>query len=160
MDDAYKQAAGPTSPQLTKKSSRLRVLLPYAACAVPAAAHLVRAVREREPRGLAFVAAAHGVLALLFLCLGRFEKAPTAEARGRLRLWVWALCTALTGLFAGRVAPAMPPPLGLIVYGMAMLVSAGGFVLLFLCDAGDDGAASGLETHEKSRNKNSKVSEF
>ncbi|CAO2205338.1 unnamed protein product [Urochloa humidicola] len=131
MEDVCKQAAGPTPPpQLTKKSSRIRVLLPYAACAVPAAAHLARAVRDREPRGLAFVAAAHGILALLFLCLGRFEAAPTAEARRRLRVWVWALSTALTGLFAGRVAPAMPPPLGLLVHGTALLVVAGGFVLL------------------------------
>ncbi|CAO2161350.1 unnamed protein product [Urochloa humidicola] len=152
MEDGCKQGAGPTLPQQQTKSSRLHVLLLYAACVVPAAAHLARAVREREPRGMAFVAAAYGALALLFLCLGRFEKAPTAEARKRLRIWVWALSTALTGLFAGRVAPAMPPPLGMLVYGMALLVSAGGFVLLFLCDDGD-GAASALGTREKSQNK-------
>ncbi|CAO2185962.1 unnamed protein product [Urochloa humidicola] len=136
MEDGCKQGAGPTSPQQQTKSSRLHVLLLYVACVVPTAAHLARAVRERDPRNLAFVTAAHGALALLFLCLDRFEKATTAEARKRLRIWVWALSTALTGLFAGRVAPAMPPPLGLLVYGMAVLVSAGGFVLLFLCDAG------------------------
>jgi hypothetical protein len=44
-------------------------------------------------------------------------------ARGRLRVWVWALSTVLTGLFACRVAPAVPPPLGLLLYGLALLVT-------------------------------------
>jgi len=46
----------------------------------------------------------------------------------------------------------LPPPLGVLVYGLALLVTAGGFVLLFLCDAGDDGAAS-LGTREKSQDE-------
>ncbi|OEL33770.1 hypothetical protein BAE44_0005214 [Dichanthelium oligosanthes] len=147
MDDGCKQAAAPTSPPRMKNSRRLRVMLPHAACLVLAAAHLARAVREREPRDVAFVVAAHAALALLFLCVGRHEEAATtSEARGRLRLWVWALSTALTGLFASRVAPAMPPPLGLLIYGMAVLVTAGGFALQVLCDAGDGAASVGTRT--------------
>ncbi|RCV24996.1 hypothetical protein SETIT_5G131100v2 [Setaria italica] len=149
MDDGCKQAARPTSPQrMKKKSSRLRVLLPHVACLVLAAAHLARAAQEREPRAVAFVAATHGALALLFLCLGRHDvAAPTGEARGRLRVLVWALSAALTGMFACRVAAAMPRPLALLVYGMAVLVASGGFVLLFLCDAGEYGDAGlGIRT--------------
>ncbi|KAF8705768.1 hypothetical protein HU200_030971 [Digitaria exilis] len=133
------------------KSSRLRVLLPYVAYLVPAIAHLARAARgERRREDVAFVLAAHGALALL-LCLGRHEAAPTAAARGRIRARVWALSTALTGLFASRVAPAMPPPLGVLVYAMALLVAAGGFALLFLCDdAGDEDGAASLGIREKS----------
>lgn len=145
MDDGCncKQAARPTPPhpwmtkKKKKKSSRLGVVvLPLVAFLALAAAHLARAARE--PRDLAFVAAAHGALALLFLCLGRHEAAaPTAEAAtGPIKVGVWALSTALTGMFACRVAPAMPPPLALLVYGMAALVTAGGFVLLFLCNDG------------------------
>ena len=74
-------------------------------------AYSSRPPTSREPRDLAFVVAAHAALALLLLCVGRHEAAPTAEARGRLRVCVWALSTALTGLFACRVAPAVPPPL-------------------------------------------------
>lgn len=39
-----------------------------------------------------------------------------------------------------------------LVYGSALLVAAGGFVLLFLCDAGDGHGAAGLGTCAKSRN--------
>nr|CAB3475970.1 unnamed protein product [Digitaria exilis] len=151
MDDGYKQqSAGP--PQRMTKSSRLRALLPYVASLVPAIAHLARAARgERRREDVAFVVAAHGALALLLLCLGRHEAAPTAAARGRIRAWVWALSTALTGLFACRVAPAMTPPLGVLVYDMALLVAAGGFALLFLCDdAGDGAGAASLGIREKS----------
>ncbi|PAN32628.1 hypothetical protein PAHAL_5G501100 [Panicum hallii] len=142
IDDGSKQAAARprTSPEQAKSRSLRR--LPHVACLVLAAAHLARA-----PRDLAFVAAAHAALALLLLCVGRHEAAPTAEARGRLRVLVWALSTALTGLFACRAAAAVPPPLGVLVYGLALLVTAGGFVLLFLGDAGD------LWTREKSQDK-------
>ncbi|PUZ58388.1 hypothetical protein GQ55_5G506000 [Panicum hallii var. hallii] len=147
IDDGSKQAAARprTSPEQAKSRSLRR--LPHVACLVLAAAHLARAARERAPRDLAFVAAAHAALALLLLCVGRHEAAPTAEARGRLRVLVWALSTALTGLFACRVAAAVPPPLGVLVYGLALLVTAGGFILLFLGDAGD------LWTREKSQDK-------
>ena len=152
IDDGSKQAAaGASSPEQAKSRRSLR-RLPHVACLALAAAHLARAARELAPRDLAFVAAAHAALALLLLCVGRHEAAPTAEARGRLRVCVWALSTALTGLFACRVAPALPPPLGVLVYGLALLVTAGGFVLLFLCDAGDDGAAS-FGTREKSQDE-------
>lgn len=139
MDDGYKQQASGPPPSRTK-SSRLRALLPQVACLVPAAAHLARIARG-EQRDVGFVVAAHGVLALLLLCLGRHAAAPTAAARARLRAWVWALSTALTGLFACRVAQAMPPPLGMLVYGMALVVTAGGFALVFLCDDAGDSAA-------------------
>jgi hypothetical protein len=62
------------------------------------------------------------------------------------------LSTSLTDLFASRVAPAVPPAMALLVYGSALLVAAGGFVLLFLCDAGDGHGAAGLGTCAKSRN--------
>ncbi|XP_052140906.1 uncharacterized protein LOC127760658 [Oryza glaberrima] len=98
-----------------------------------------------EPRDLAFVAAAYTMLALLLYCVGRFEalaadgSSPAAAvARERLRLPVWALSTALTVLFSSRVAPMMPPPLNALVVAMSVVVTVGGFCLLFLGNAGED----------------------
>ncbi|KAF0916055.1 hypothetical protein E2562_000683 [Oryza meyeriana var. granulata] len=131
-----------------------RRLLPCMACLIVAghvAACTYRAAGD--PRDLAFVAGAYAMLAMLLCCVARFEaladdgSPAAAVARERLKLPVWALSTALTALFSTRVAPMMPPPLNALVVAMALLVTVGGFCLLFLCDAGnagddDDEAAS------------------
>ncbi|KAJ1282244.1 hypothetical protein BS78_03G036900 [Paspalum vaginatum] len=134
--------AAPRSPEHQQRRSWRRAVLLGTGCGL-AAVNLARA-----PGDLAFVVPAHAVLALLFLCLGRFEEAPppTPEARAPLRACVWALSAALTAMFTCRVAPAMPSPLNLLVYGMALLVTAGGFVLLVplrICDAGDGDGGQG-----------------
>ncbi|KAL5228245.1 hypothetical protein ABZP36_016510 [Zizania latifolia] len=121
-----------------------RRLLPCVACflvAVHFAAATYRAARD--PGDLCFVASAYSMLAVLLYLVGRSESlaadgSPAAAvARERLKLPVWALSSALTALFSSRVAPMMPPPLRAVVVAMALLVTVGGFCLLFLCNAGN-----------------------
>jgi hypothetical protein len=48
---------------------------------------------------------------------------------------VWALTTLLTVMFASRVAPLMPPAVGVAVWIMAVATDAGGFwAFFFLID--------------------------
>jgi hypothetical protein len=78
-----------------------------------------------------FVLTADAALVLLFLCLRQFEQG----ARGRdtkIRAAVWALTTLLTVMFASRVAPLIPPPVGAVVWFMAVATAAGGFWAFFI----------------------------
>lgn len=87
----------------------------------------------------AFVAASYSALLLLFRSLRAYERLPPGEEeeaggrRARLRREVWALCTLLTVMFAWKVAAAMMPfwlAAG-VVWAMAALTTAGGYVALF-----------------------------
>ncbi|CAN6191259.1 unnamed protein product [Urochloa humidicola] len=78
-----------------------------------------------------FVLAAYAALLLLLHSLRRFERAPPAD-RGRSKAAVWALSTLLTVMFASRVAPLMPPPVGVAVWAMAAATAGGGFWAFFV----------------------------
>jgi hypothetical protein len=83
-----------------------------------------------DASSVAFVLAADAALLLLFLCLARFERA----AGGRsTKIAVWLLTTLLTVMFASRVAPLMPPPVGgAVVWTMSAVTAAAGFWAFFL----------------------------
>ncbi|CAN6179384.1 unnamed protein product [Urochloa humidicola] len=92
---------------------------------------VLAAYRSRgDPGSLAFVLAAYAALLLLLHFLRRLERAPAA-GRGRSKAAVWALSTLLTVMFASRVAPLMPPPVGFAVWAMAAATAAGGFWVFF-----------------------------
>ncbi|CAL5044624.1 unnamed protein product [Urochloa decumbens] len=90
------------------------------------------AYRSRgDPSSLAFVLVAYVTLLLLLHSLRRFERAPPAD-RGRSKAAVWVLSTLLTVMFASRVAPLMPPPVGVVVWAMAAATAGGGFWAFFV----------------------------
>ncbi|CAL5036728.1 unnamed protein product [Urochloa decumbens] len=86
---------------------------------------------REEPSSVAFVLVAYAVLLLLLRSLRRFERAPAAD-RGRIKAAVWGLSALLTVMFASRVAPLMPPPVGVVVWAMAAATAGGGFWAFFV----------------------------
>ncbi|GJN00932.1 hypothetical protein PR202_ga18159 [Eleusine coracana subsp. coracana] len=84
-----------------------------------------------DPTSVAFVALAFTALLLLFHFLRRFEHA-RPEDRGSVKAAVWALTTLLTAMFAARVAPLMPPLVGVVVWAMAAATVGGGFWALIV----------------------------
>ncbi|CAN6208751.1 unnamed protein product [Urochloa humidicola] len=93
---------------------------------------VLAAYRSRgDPSSLAFVATAYAALLLLLHFLRRFERAPPA-GRGRIKAAVWALTTLLTVMFASRVAPLMPHPVGVAVWVMAAATAGGGYGAFFV----------------------------
>ncbi|XP_062178537.1 uncharacterized protein LOC133883277 [Phragmites australis] len=92
----------------------------------------VAAYRSRgDPSSVAFVALAYAALLLLFHFLRKFERVPPAD-RGKVKAAVWALSTLLTAMFASRVAPLMPPLVGVAVWAMAAVTAGGGYWALFV----------------------------
>ncbi|XP_040381507.1 uncharacterized protein LOC121054804 [Oryza brachyantha] len=89
-----------------------------------------------EPAALLLAAAApYALLFTLLACLrafGRAAGAGDAAAQGRLRLAVWLLSSALTVMFAARVAPVMPGAAAVLVWGMSAATVCGGFYMLDL----------------------------
>ncbi|WVZ82541.1 hypothetical protein U9M48_029795 [Paspalum notatum var. saurae] len=83
---------------------------------------------------VAFVLAADAALLLLFLCLRRLERDRAAGRGGRrtMKAAVLALTTALTAMFASKVAPLMPIGVDAVVWLMALGTAGGGFWALFL----------------------------
>ncbi|CAL5050968.1 unnamed protein product [Urochloa decumbens] len=93
---------------------------------------LAAAYRSRgDPGSVVFVLVAYAVLLLLLHSLRRFERAPAAD-RGRIKAAVWGLSTLLTVMFSSRVAPLMPPPVGVVVWAMAAATAGGGFWAFFV----------------------------
>ncbi|RCV20168.1 hypothetical protein SETIT_4G034500v2 [Setaria italica] len=84
-----------------------------------------------DPASVAFVATAYAALLLLLRFLRGFEGARPGE-RGKAKAAVWALSTLLTAMFASRVAPLMPPLVGVAVWVMAAATAGGGFWAFFL----------------------------
>uniref|UniRef100_A0A0D9WLS2 Uncharacterized protein n=1 Tax=Leersia perrieri TaxID=77586 RepID=A0A0D9WLS2_9ORYZ len=82
---------------------------------------------------VAFVATSYCTLLLLFSSLRAYERTPPADAAGRerIRRRVWCLCTALTAMFAWKVAGVMPPAAAAAIWLLAAATSIGGFVVLF-----------------------------
>ncbi|TVT97340.1 hypothetical protein EJB05_57408, partial [Eragrostis curvula] len=92
----------------------------------------IAAYRSRgDPASVAFVLGAYAALLLLLRSLREFERT-RAEDRGRVKAAVWALSTLLTAMFAAKVAPLMPPLVGVAVWVMAAVTAGGGFWALFL----------------------------
>ncbi|KAG2609383.1 uncharacterized protein LOC120704998 [Panicum virgatum] len=90
-----------------------------------------------DAASVTFVLVADAALALLFLCLRELERrggggGQARRGRGRTKAAVWALSTLLTAIFAARVAPLMPPPVGALVWAAAVATAAGGFWAIFL----------------------------
>ncbi|CAN6179368.1 unnamed protein product [Urochloa humidicola] len=87
-----------------------------------------------DAASVTFVLIADAALALLFLCLGEFERTRGgAAARTRnIKATVWALTTLVTGMFASRVALLMPPAVSAVVWVMAAATAGGGFWAFFL----------------------------
>ncbi|EER89197.1 hypothetical protein BDA96_10G042500 [Sorghum bicolor] len=86
-----------------------------------------------DATAVGFVLAADVALWLLFLCLRQFEqRGGTGRDTTKIRAAVWALTTLLTAMFASRVAPLMPTPVGAAVWVMAVATAAGGFWAFFL----------------------------
>ncbi|CAN6191262.1 unnamed protein product [Urochloa humidicola] len=83
-----------------------------------------------DRRSVAFVAGAYASIALLFHFLRRFERGE--GDRRRTKAAVWFLTTLLTAMFASRVAPVMPPAVGVLVYLMAAGTVGAGFWGLIL----------------------------
>ncbi|TVU12626.1 hypothetical protein EJB05_46277, partial [Eragrostis curvula] len=84
-----------------------------------------------DPASVAFVVVAYAALLLLLRSLREFERA-RPENRGRVKAAVWALSTLLTAMFAAKVAPLMPPLVGVVVWVMAAATAGGGFWALFV----------------------------
>jgi hypothetical protein len=84
---------------------------------------------------VAFVLAADAALLLLFLCLREFERASGGGVirRRNIKAAVLVLTTLLTGMFAARVAPLMPPAVAALVWALSAATAAGGFWAFFLC---------------------------
>jgi hypothetical protein len=85
-----------------------------------------------DASSVAFVLLADAALLLLFLCLREFERGVGRGRDARIKAAVWALTTLLTAMFASRVAPIMPPAVGVGVWIMAVATTAGGFWAFFL----------------------------
>ncbi|TVT97349.1 hypothetical protein EJB05_57417, partial [Eragrostis curvula] len=81
---------------------------------------------------VALVIGAYGAIALLFYFLRSFERAGPGADRGSTKVAVWVLTTLLTAMFAARVAPLMPPAVGLLVWLTSAATVGGGFWALFL----------------------------
>ncbi|XP_066374166.1 uncharacterized protein [Miscanthus floridulus] len=80
-----------------------------------------------------FVVAANAALLLLLHFLRKFERArPGDDDRGKAKAAVWALTTLLMAMFASRVAPLMPPIVGVAVWVVALATAGGGFWALFI----------------------------
>jgi hypothetical protein len=79
-----------------------------------------------DPASTTFVLVADAALLLLLHFLRRREHA-RHEDGGTAKAAVWALTTLLTVMFAARVAPLMPPLVGVAVWGMAAATVGGGF---------------------------------
>ncbi|CAL5044626.1 unnamed protein product [Urochloa decumbens] len=86
---------------------------------------------EGDLVSVGFVLAAYAALLLLLHSLRRFERAGPGD-RGRLKAAVWGLSTLLTVMFASRVAPLMPPAVGVAVWAMAAATAGGGFWAFFV----------------------------
>lgn len=84
-----------------------------------------------HPASVAFVALAFAALLQLFHFLRKFERA-RPEDRGRVKPAIWVLSTMLTAMFAARVAPLMPPLVGVAVWAMAAATAGGGFRAFFV----------------------------
>lgn len=85
-----------------------------------------------DPGTITSVATAYGAIGLLFHFLRSFERAEPRADRGRTKVAVWVLTTLLTAMFAGRVAPLMPTPVGFLVWLMAVATAAAGFWAMLL----------------------------
>ncbi|KAJ1257987.1 hypothetical protein BS78_10G038700 [Paspalum vaginatum] len=82
---------------------------------------------------VAFVLLADAALLLLFHCLRESERDQRDAGRCRnIKATVWTLTTALTVMFASRVAPLMPPAVATGVWLLAGATAAGGFWAFFL----------------------------
>ncbi|TVU12633.1 hypothetical protein EJB05_46284, partial [Eragrostis curvula] len=89
--------------------------------------------RSRGDSGtVAFVAGGYAAIVLLFYFLRSFERAGPGADRGGTKAAVWVLTTLLTAMFAARVAPLMPPAVGLLVWLTSAATVGGGFWALFL----------------------------
>lgn len=90
--------------------------------------------RAREDAAsVLFVVGSYLTLLLLFGSLRIYERAPPGSpARERARRAVWPLTTLLTVGFAWKVAALMPPAVAVLVWGLAVATSVGGFYALFL----------------------------
>ncbi|CAL5050967.1 unnamed protein product [Urochloa decumbens] len=97
-----------------------------------AAFAIYRSCGEGDLVSIGFVIAAYAVLLLLLYFLRRLERAGPAGDRGRSKAAVWALSTLLTVMFASRVAPLMPPAVGVAVWAMAAATAGGGFWAFFV----------------------------
>ncbi|XP_066373182.1 uncharacterized protein [Miscanthus floridulus] len=69
-----------------------------------------------DPRSVGFVLLADAALVLLFLCPREFERGVGRGRDARIKAAAWALTTLLTAMFASRVAPLMPPAVGVLVF--------------------------------------------
>ncbi|CAN6208761.1 unnamed protein product [Urochloa humidicola] len=85
-----------------------------------------------DPGTAAFAAGADGAIALLFHFLRRLERGEQGRGHLNNKAAVWALTTLLTAMFAGRVAPLMPPVVASVVWLMAAGTVAAGFWILVL----------------------------
>ncbi|EHA8587305.1 hypothetical protein COCNU_scaffold001842G000010 [Cocos nucifera] len=85
---------------------------------------------------LAFVISSYVNLLVLFWCLDRFEKlGPNnpPEKRGRLKVAIWVLTTALNLALAWRVSDVVSWALVVAAWSMAAFVAVVGFYVFFIC---------------------------
>ncbi|CAL5096780.1 unnamed protein product [Urochloa decumbens] len=129
-------SAGTKAPAASRALLALACLLRVAVIALMASGVARPAWRARgDPWELASVAGPCALLAAIFVCLHRAERlapdAPPGERR-RLQVAVWVLSTAISCVFAYRVAVVMPPALAVLVWSMTASVVVAGFYMLVL----------------------------
>jgi len=91
-----------------------------------------RSLHRGDHSAAMFVTAAALLLAALHVTVRAHERA-ARRRRGALKALAWALSSALTGMFAHRVAAIAPaPPFAVMVWSMAGAAVTGGFYLLFV----------------------------
>ena len=88
-----------------------------------------RSLRRGDHSAAMFVTAAALLLAALHVTVRAHERA-ARRRRGALKALAWALSSALTGMFAHRVAAIAP--FAVMVWSMAGAAVTGGFYLLFV----------------------------
>ncbi|KAJ1278536.1 hypothetical protein BS78_04G087200 [Paspalum vaginatum] len=130
-------AADAANPAGGTTFSLLLTALGFLFLACNSAMAIYRSNGERAT--VVFVVSSNVDLALLYWCLRRYEVSkPGSVARGRLKVAVWLLTTALTLLFSSKVAAAMPPLVAVVVWLMCFFTVAGGFYGFFCHNADGD----------------------
>nr|CAB3446111.1 unnamed protein product [Digitaria exilis] len=88
---------------------------------------------QGEATAVAFVSFSYVDLVALFGCLRMYERAAAGSAKREwLKVAVWVLTTLLTFAFSYKVATVMPAPVAVLVWLMAFVAAAGGFVAFFI----------------------------
>ncbi|GJN18542.1 hypothetical protein PR202_gb05714 [Eleusine coracana subsp. coracana] len=120
---------------ITVSSSDALLALALALLAVNSCVATRRARSRGDVSSAIFVAASTLLLLALLAAVRAHEHAGSRRRRGQLKAVAWALSSALTVMFAHRVAALAPTPaFAAMVWSLAAATVAGGFYFLFVHD--------------------------